>query len=229
MFYAGVQGSQSSSRHVFFDRVHKRTVRRVLPGEYLALAQDCERTSDQTSADPSVPSLMMTVLGSCVTVCLTDMQAKIAGMNHFMLPNTTANNPDSQRFDVLNPSARYGVNAMELLINQMMQVGANRRRLKAWIFGGANVLSAMSHIGISNVNFALQYLKTENIEIAAQDTGGNLPRKLYLDPRICIPACFSLEKFASVFDRDERAYAANAKKFAVSPTVDFSLFTNLSI
>jgi chemotaxis protein CheD len=226
MLTAAAERNELDHKHVFFDRIHKRMVRRILPGEFLALAQSRDMSSNGPKKNQSAPSLMMTVLGSCVTVCLTDVQAKIAGMNHFMLPNVGASCADNPQLDVLNPSARYGVNAMELLINQMMHLGAERDRLKAWIFGGAKVLSTMSNIGKSNVNFALQYLKTERIDISAQDTGGELPRKLYLDPRICIPACFSIEKVTSMFDKDERAYVAKVKEKATSPAIDFSLFTS---
>jgi chemotaxis protein CheD len=205
-----------SSKHSFYDRVHQRQVQRVLPGEYLAL---------KAGNDVHLhPEMMMTVLGSCVAVCLTDSHSKAAGINHFMLPGIATISQRTEPTDALNPSARYGVNAMELLINKMMMLGAKRSQLQAWVFGGANVLSGMSDIGRANIDFALKYLKTEKIAVSAQNTGGVLPRKIYLDPLVGIPACFSIAKVTPTFDRDEKIYANALRKVQPKISADISLF-----
>jgi chemotaxis protein CheD len=208
--------SVTSSNHTFYDRVYQRQVQRVLPGEYLAL---------KAGRNLNVgPEMMMTVLGSCVTVCLTDIDSETAGINHFMLPGISNSGTGPEPSDALNASARYGVNAMELLINKMMMLGAARGRLQAWIFGGASVLSGMTDIGKGNVDFALRYLKAEKISIAAQNTGGILPRKIYLDPLIGIPACFSIAKVAPAFNRDEKIYVNKLVKTTPELSADVSLF-----
>ena len=56
----------------------------------------------------------MTTLGSCIAACLWDRNARIGGLNHFMLPEGGEG------------SGRYGAYAMELLINEMMKRGASR-------------------------------------------------------------------------------------------------------
>src|SRR5687767_7179011 len=77
------------------------------------------------------PILLDTVLGSCISACVYDPVAGIGGMNHFMLPEgADADNPTS---------ARYGVNAMELLISEIMKLGGTRKRFQAKIFGGGHV------------------------------------------------------------------------------------------
>jgi chemotaxis protein CheD len=205
-----------NSNHAFYDRVHQRQVQRVLPGEYLAL-----KAGHNLNVNPE---MMMTVLGSCVAVCLTDTDSETAGINHFMLPGITNNGLGPEPSDALSASARYGVNAMELLINKMMMLGATRSRLQAWVFGGANVLSGMSDIGKGNVDFALRYLKTEKISVSAQNTGGVLPRKIYLDPLVGIPACFSIAKVTPTFDRDEKIYASTLIKTQPKLSADVSLF-----
>ncbi len=216
----------SYSNHSFYDRVHQRQVQRILPGEYLALKA--------SRAVHLQPEMMMTVLGSCVAVCFTDIDSKTAGMNHFMLPNANASNTGNtgntgiEPTDALSASARYGVNAMELLINNMMKLGANRNRLQAWVFGGASVLSGMSDIGKGNIDFAIKYLKAENIPVSAHNTGGLLPRKIYLDPLVGIPACFSIAKVAPTFDRDEKSYAKTLTKTQPNKAADVSLFCELT-
>jgi chemotaxis protein CheD len=208
--------SGANNNHSFYDRVHQRQVQRILPGEYLALKSNHNLNFN--------PEMMMTVLGSCVAVCLTDIDSETAGINHFMLPGITTSGLEVEPVGALNASARYGVNAMELLINNMMMLGAKRNRLQAWVFGGANVLSGMSDIGKGNIDFALKYLKTEKISVSAQNTGGVLPRKIYLDPLVGIPACCSIAKVTPTFDRHEKIYADTLIKTHPNLSADISLF-----
>ena len=111
-----------------------------------------------------------TLLGSCVCVCLWDPVAGIGGANHFQLPD--APNDSS--------SARYGVHAMELLVNRMLALGADRRRFVALGFGGAAVIRALSrhHVGERNARFAQEFLKTEGIPLKGGDLGGTWPRQV---------------------------------------------------
>lgn len=119
------------------------------------------------------PTVFDTVLGSCISACLYDPVSKVGGMNHFMLPTSA---------DLHNPvSTRYGVNAMELLINKLMKNGAKRDRLVAKIFGGAHVLNIReSSRGVPqlNMDFIKQFLTTEHIRIISQDIGGYQPRRI---------------------------------------------------
>ena len=74
----------------------------------------------RVSADPDLE--LGTILGSCVATCLYDAQARIGGMNHFLLPD--GNTGDGA-------PARYGSYAMEVLINELLKRGASRKRLEA--------------------------------------------------------------------------------------------------
>lgn len=120
------------------------------------------------------PVIIQTVLGSCVAVCLYDPCQGIGGMNHILLPGKA----DLNKFDV---SARYGVNAMELLINRMMNLGVDRGRLVAKVFGGAHMISSISRengVGDKNVSFVLEFLKREKIKVLSSDVGRNDSRKI---------------------------------------------------
>ncbi len=112
------------------------------------------------------PGVISTVLGSCVAACLYDDIMGIGGMNHFMLPESSRDEP---------MSASYGIHAMELLINEIMKMGGDRRRLKAKYFGGArlfwNKLGSMD-VGGSNVAFIQSFLETEKIPVIASHVGG---------------------------------------------------------
>ena len=135
---------------------------KLLPGECLA-------TRDEL--------LLVSVLGSCVSVCLYDSQGGLGGMNHFMLPGDGGGNA------LLSSSARYGVHAMDLLISQLVRLGGQRRHFQAKVFGGGSVLRQLSaDVGQRNVDFVLGYLATEGIPVVASDLLDVYPRKLYFFP-----------------------------------------------
>ena len=120
-------------------------------------------------------TIIYTLLGSCVAVCLYDPENRIGGMNHILMPGQ----PDLGRYDA---SARYGINAMELLINGIMKLGGNRNKIIAKTFGGASVLPSIPEdraIGQKVVRFVKDFLKEEKIKIISQDFGGNDTRKVY--------------------------------------------------
>ena len=112
----------------------------------------------------ATPLVLQTLLGSCVAVCLRDPVTAVGGMNHILLPG---------RCDDRGAS-RCGVNAMELLINAIMQQGGDRRRLVAKVFGGANVLPSLQSptVGELNATFVRNFLATERIALVAERLGG---------------------------------------------------------
>jgi chemotaxis receptor (MCP) glutamine deamidase CheD len=113
------------------------------------------------------PAVVRTVLGSCVAACVYDRKAHIGGMNHFMLPDSSSE---------CVGCSRYGVHAMELLINRIMRLGGDRRRLEAKAFGGANLLGFdQLKVGSKNVEFIRTFLETEGIRLAAERLGGSEP------------------------------------------------------
>lgn len=121
------------------------------------------------------PVVIHTLLGSCVAVCLFDRVSGIGGMNHILLPG----HADLNHYD---SSARYGINAMELLINAIMTNGGKRTNLKAKVFGGANLLPNISQehrMGEKNAAFVLEFLNRESIDLAGKDIGGKLSRRVY--------------------------------------------------
>ena len=80
-------------------------------------------------------------------------------------------------------AARYGVGAMELLINTLLRNGAKRDRLVAKTFGGGQVMKGLSDIGAQNIAFVRRFMQEENIPVWAEDLGDVFPRKVYFFPR----------------------------------------------
>jgi chemotaxis protein CheD len=130
---------------------------------------------NHVSSDADV--VISTLLGSCVSVCLQDPEARIGGMNHFLL-GEPSKDQQVQRQDM----QRYGVHAMELLINALMRKGASRSRLRAQIYGGANIIAGLGSIGSSNAEFARRFMQTEGIKIGHCDVGGKQARRVEFMP-----------------------------------------------
>lgn len=126
-------------------------------------------TQGETHVTREPDEVLSTVLGSCIAACVRDPVARVGGMNHFLLP-------EGDGRDRL--ASRYGVNAMELLINGILQLGGSRRRLEAKIFGGANVIPALSDIGRRNADFARNFLAAEGIVLIGEDVGGTAARRV---------------------------------------------------
>jgi chemotaxis protein CheD len=116
---------------------------------------------------------LSTVLGSCISVCLFDPVAAIGGMNHFLL--AAGRGEDSGHI-------RFGVNAMEKLINELLKSGAVRSRLQAKLFGGARMSANLSDIGKANAAFAEGFLQNEGIPVISKSVGGNSARRLVFRP-----------------------------------------------
>lgn len=124
------------------------------------------------SGDPD--SVLTTILGSCVAVCLTDPVRGVGGMNHFLLPEGRTDGADEGR--------RYGVNLMELLINDLLRLGAKRERLQAKLFGGARMFDGLSDVGASNATFAEKFLRDEGIPVVGSSMGGTGARRVQYWP-----------------------------------------------
>ena len=117
--------------------------------------------------------VLTTILGSCVATCLWDSVAGVGGMNHFLLPGDV---------DSGSESLKYGVNAMELLVNGLLQRGALRSRIQGKLFGGAHVIRNFSDIGAKNAAFALKFLQLEAIPCVGQSLGGDQARRVRFWP-----------------------------------------------
>jgi chemotaxis protein CheD len=160
------------------------------------------------------PRDIKTLLGSCVAACLYDAEAKVAGLNHFLL--AAPRYAKSMAFTETE-AGRYGINAMELLINDMVKLGASRTRLKAKVFGGASVLGMArkdaKFLCVSEVNqrFIRDYLATERIPIVSEDLGGNRGRVIhFLSDTYKVFRRYIQKTETETIEEDERQFWAKA-------------------
>ena len=127
--------------------------------------------------DPN--AMLTTILGSCIAACMWDPVNRLGGMNHFLLPGEDNQVPDPGSS---GSSARYGVHAMELLVNALLRRGARRESLQAKLFGGARMIRGLTDIGEMNATFAERFLKAEGIPVAGGSLRGDQGRRIQFWP-----------------------------------------------
>lgn len=121
-------------------------------------------------------------LGSCVGLTLFDAQRQAAGMAHIMLPSS-----EIAREGLIN-AAKYADTAVTELLDRVLRLGAERRRLVAKIAGGAQMFAFAGagdsmRIGPRNVESAKRELDRLGIPLIAEDTGGHYGRTVEIDSR----------------------------------------------
>ena len=115
------------------------------------------------------PTVVTTVLGSCVSVCLYDEEHTAGGVNHFLLPGSLAH----------TDSPRFGESANAILLERFRKAGVPVSRLRAKVFGGASMGgSSAGDLASRNVEVAVAFLRGYGIPVVSQDTGGERGRKL---------------------------------------------------
>lgn len=125
--------------------------------------------------DGGSDAVISTLLGSCVSACIWDPSRRIGGMNHVLFTDSSAN-----AAEVFG----HGVNGMELLINGLLRLGADRRHLQAKVFGGAKMLHGLSDEGARNGKFVVEFLANEGIPHIGGDLGGGRARRIEFWPGI---------------------------------------------
>lgn len=115
-----------------------------------------------------------TLLGSCVSVILTDPRRTVAAMCHFVhssLPNASNTG-----------NTAYAVEAMRDMFARLTDVGVTPTLCEAYVFGGGNMFPEFAvkrHIGENNADWALDYLQSKGIPVVDSCLGGNGYRKVF--------------------------------------------------
>lgn len=200
--FSGVAGE---ARTVLYERDFGRNAVKVLPGEFFVSDEDI---------------VITTVLGSCVAACIWDRHAGIGGMNHFMLPGGEG----GRDADPVGLAGRYGVFAMEQLINELIKRGGRKANFEAKVFGGGQVLRNMTSINIGerNAQFVEQFLRTEGIRIGARDLLDVHPRRVAFFPATGRALCKKLAQADASLVAAEQQY--NARLAAARVGGDVELF-----
>jgi chemotaxis protein CheD len=182
----------------YVDRANKCVAAKLMPGEFY-ISENRE--------------MITTVLGSCVSACVYDPKQGIGGMNHFMLPEKG----DS----VEGESARYGIYAMESLINELMKCGSKKNDLKVKLFGGGKIIEKMSDVGRKNILFAKNFIYAEGLELEASDLGLIYPRKVNFFPHTGKAMVKRLRTLHNdTIEMREKQYAASLRKESIAGDIE---------
>ncbi len=125
------------------------------------------------------PDKLMTLgLGSCIGIVLYDSVVKVGGMAHIMLPDSTQIKNNANL-------AKFADTAIDVLIQKMTSIGANKSRLVAKIAGGAQMFdfkqtSEVMRVGYRNDVATRKILEELKIPLIADDTGENYGRTIEL-------------------------------------------------
>jgi chemotaxis protein CheD len=116
-------------------------------------------------------------LGSCVAILLYDAAVRVGGLAHVLLPE------ESMARDRSNP-AKFPASAVALLLAEMTRLGADARRVRAKLVGGASMFAALIpagniNIGDRNVVAARRVLTESGVPILAEDVGSDYGRSVH--------------------------------------------------
>ena len=115
-------------------------------------------------------------VGSCLVIALYDPKFKIAGMMHAMLPSSVVSRKSSVVSEAQD--AKYVDNAIDLALEKMQALGAERKDIEAKLAGGANMFGFSNDIGRGNILSARKKLKEVGIKLIGESIGGSVGRSV---------------------------------------------------
>lgn len=128
------------------------------------------------------PAHLATLLGSCVSVCLSNPTKGTAGMNHYMLPEATG---------AADPG-RYGDTSIRQLVKTLFALDSDPSHYRARIYGGGKVighLGALGDIGTRNIEIARRLLAEFGIGIQHEEVGGSKGRRIDFNTQTDVIEC----------------------------------------
>ena len=116
-------------------------------------------------------------LGSCIGVAVYDSVAKVAGLLHYMLPESSLDKTKAQK----NPFM-FGDTGIPLLFKETYKYGAKKNRMKVMVLGGAQILdqNGLFNIGKRNHTLVRKMFWKNNVMIDYEQVGGTVNRTIKL-------------------------------------------------
>ena len=144
------------------------------------------------------PTLVSTVLGSCVAFCIFDRRQKVGGINHYQLPGKIHGEEDGD--------TKFALSALKkLLAGLKNECGSRLQDLEVKILGGSSVYSKMGDpfpVGDKNIEIAHKLEKKFNLNVIGASVGGKRGRKLEYDTSTGNIRFKMIEK--TEYDKEER-------------------------
>jgi chemotaxis protein CheD len=127
------------------------------------------------------PTIVRTVLGSCVAVTMFDRRLKISAICHALLPKHDGIEHDETRS---NTNYKYVDTVIPLMVKRLRTYGSELPDLEVKLFGGADMLSVktgqpnLRSVGRLNIEAVFQILKAHHLSVKVSDVGGTVGRKI---------------------------------------------------
>jgi chemotaxis protein CheD len=122
--------------------------------------------------------LVTYALGSCIAVAVYDPQLSVGGLLHYMLPDSTLDENKAN-----DCPGMFADTAIPLLFKSCYALGAEKRRMRVKVAGGASILDDTNYfrIGQKNIMALRKIFWRNNVLIDAEDTGSNHNRTVRLN------------------------------------------------
>jgi chemotaxis protein CheD len=123
-------------------------------------------------------TLVTYALGSCVAVAVYDAVARVGGLLHFMLPDSSLDPDKASR----QPSM-FADTGIPLLLERVQKIGAQTSRLRVGLAGGARMIddNGVFAIGLRNYQAAKERLRDAGLSVDSEDVGGSVSRSVSLE------------------------------------------------
>jgi len=137
----------------------------LFPGEYLVVKKE--------------ECVLASVTNSCIVVCLFDVQEKIAGMGHFVLPGALGTD-----IIAVDEIAKQGITDMEYIMGEVVKLGGDRKRLRATFFGSLTSEKDpdMEKMVWNSIKFLRDYFTMENIKVVKETVSPRTQKVLFYCP-----------------------------------------------
>ena len=132
---------------------------------------------DMAVSNNAQTTLSTYALGSCIGVVAYDPIAKVGGILHMMLPESSIS-PEK----ALTQPAMFADTGLPLFFRSLAGLKADRSRLRIFVTGGACVLASHDafKIGERNTKATLQFLAANCFPVRQVITGGTTNRTVHL-------------------------------------------------
>ena len=131
--------------------------------------------SDLKVSNEAEAVLVTYSLGSCIGVAVYDPIVKVAGLLHFMLPDSSLDRNKAQS----NP-CMFADTGLPSLFKTAYALGAQKKQMKVLVVGGSQVLDQDGYFNIGKRNHTAvrKIFWKNNVMIDYEDVGGNNNRTI---------------------------------------------------
>jgi chemotaxis protein CheD len=126
------------------------------------------------------PNIILTTysLGSCIGIALYDPIARVGGLAHSMLPDSSLD-----PIKAAATPAMFVDTALPALVRAACELKAEARRMKIYLAGGAQIMDSTGffNIGKRNYRAIIELLARHQFKVEAEHVGGYVNRTMHLN------------------------------------------------